>query len=145
MLDTVDFIEKFVIRVLILMLLLAIVLGTCELGRVMIYDIIRPPFVLLDIPTVFELFGIILVILIGMELLRSMKMFLTDDSVKPELVIEVAMIALCNKIITLDVSHLPEGIPIGIATLLLALSAAYFVLRRVNGERSTAADKMSEE
>lgn len=132
MLKTVDYIEKLIIRALILMLLLAITLGTCELGRILIIDILAPPIVLLDVSTIFDIFGIVLVILIGMELLKSMKMFLTDEKVKPELVIEVAMIALCNKIITLDVSHLPAMAPVGIAALLLALSAAYFVLRRVN-------------
>ena len=107
-------------------------MGTCELARILIVDMLRPPILLLDLPTVFDIFGLVLVILIGMELLKSMKMFLTEEKVKPELVIEVAMIALCNKVITLDVGHLPGAIPLGIAALLVGLSAAYLVLRRMS-------------
>jgi len=130
--NTIVVVERLIIRALILMLLITIALGTAELGRVLILDIMTPVYGLLDIPTVFDIFGIVLVILIGIELLKSMKMFLTEEKVRPELVIEVAMIALCNKVITLDVSHLPGSVPIGIAALMLALSLAYLVLRRVN-------------
>ena len=134
MLKLAEFIEKNIIRALIIILLLAITFGVFELIRTIIVDIFTPPILLLDIATVFDIFGLVLVILIGMELIRSMKMFLTDERIKPELVIEVAMIALCNKIITLDASHLPGTVHLGIAALLIALSAAYFVLRRVNSQ-----------
>jgi len=140
MLKVIDYIEKIIIRVLIMVLLLTIALGTCEIGRILILDIMTPPYGLLDISTVFDTFGIVLVILIGLELLKSMKMFLTEDRVNPQLVAEVAMIALCNKIITLDATHLPGTVPLGIAALLLALSAAYFVFWWVNKEKP--ADKI---
>jgi hypothetical protein len=42
------------------------------------------------------------------------------------------MIALCNKAIKLDVSHLPGAITSGIAARSIAFSVAYFVLRPVN-------------
>ncbi len=132
MLRIVDLIEKLIIRALIVLLLLAITMGTCELARVIIVDMLAPPILLLDISTVFNIFGLVLVILIGMELLKSMKMFLNEEKIKPELVIEVAIIALCNKVITLDVGHLPGAIPLGIAALLVGLSAGYFVLRRMS-------------
>lgn len=132
MLRIVDLVEKLIIRALIVLLLLAITMGTCELARVIIVDMLAPPILLLDISTVFNIFGLVLVILIGMELLKSMKMFLNEEKIKPELVIEVAIIALCNKVITLDVGHLPSAIPLGIAALLVGLSAGYFVLRRMS-------------
>jgi len=129
MLKIVDSIEKIIIRVLIILLLLAIILGTIELARVLILEIFAPPFLLLDIPKLFEGFGLVLVILIGMELLKSMKMFLAEDKIKPELFVEVALIALCNKVITLDAKHTGGDVLLGIAVLLIGLAAVYFVLR----------------
>lgn len=127
----VESVEKLVIRALIVLLLLAIVMGTGEIARVLIADVLAPPVLLLEIPTVFSIFGLVLVILIGLGLIKSMKMFLNEEKVRPELVTEVAMIALCNKVITLDAGHLPGAVPLGVAALLIALSAAYFVVRRI--------------
>ncbi len=80
MLKIVDSIEKLIIRVLIILLLAGIVLGMLELARVLILEVFAPPFLLLDISRLFEGFGLVLVILIGMELLKSMKMFLAEDT-----------------------------------------------------------------
>jgi uncharacterized membrane protein (DUF373 family) len=142
MLKIVDSIEKLIIRVLIILLLGGIVLGTVELARVLILEVFAPPFLLLDISRLFEGFGLVLVILIGMELLKSMKMFLTEDKIKPELFVEVALIALCNKIITLDAKHTGGDILLGIAALLVGLAAIYFVLRfhRTREERDAKSE-----
>ncbi len=98
MLHIVETIEKLIIRALVILLLLAMVLGTIELGRVTILEVFAPPFLLLDISKVFEGFGLALVILIGLELLRVLKLFLVEDKIKPEIIVEIAVIALCNKL-----------------------------------------------
>lgn len=56
-------------------------------------------------------------------------MFLLEDKIKPEIVVEIAVIALCNKIITLDIKHTSGDVLLGIAALLVGLSVGYFVLR----------------
>ncbi len=129
MLKAIDFIEKLVVRALIILMLLAISLGTIELGRILVVEIIEPPVFLLDITLLFESFGLVLIILIGIELLKVLKMFLTEDRIKPEIVVEVAVIALCNKVITLDLKHTDGIVLLGIASLLVGLSVSYFVLR----------------
>ena len=132
MLKVIHVVEGFIIRVLICLMLIAICLGTIELGRVLVTAIVSPPIMLLDISKLFDAFGLFLVILIGMELLRSMQLFLTENKIKPELVIEVAVIAVCNKVITLDIKHTEAGILLGMSTLLIGLSASYFILQRRN-------------
>lgn len=129
MLHIVERIEKLIIRALIILLLLAMVLGTIELGRVTILEVFAPPFLLLDISKIFEGFGLALVILIGLELLKVLKLFLLEDKIKPEIIVEIAVIALCNKIITLDVKHTSGDVLLGIAAILVGLSVGYFVLR----------------
>ena len=129
MLRIVETIEKLIIRALVILLLLAMVLGTIELGRVTILEVFAPPFLLLDISKVFEGFGLALVILIGLELLRVLKLFLVEDKIKPEIIVEIAVIAICNKIITLDTKHTSGDVLLGIAAILIGLSVGYYVFR----------------
>ncbi len=128
MLHVVEQIEKLIIRALIILLLLAMVLGTIELGRVTVLEVFAPPFLLLDISKIFEGFGLALIILIGLELLKVLKLFLLEDKIKPEIIVEIAVIAICNKIITLDTKHTSGDVLLGIAAILVGLSIGYFVL-----------------
>ncbi len=137
MLHIVETIEKLIIRALVILLLLAMVLGTIELGRVTILEVFAPPFLLLDISKVFEGFGLALVILIGLELLRVLKLFLVEDKIKPEIIVEIAVIALCNKIITLDTKHTSGDVLLGIAAILVGLSIGYFVFRFRTSNKET--------
>jgi len=129
MLHIVETIEKLIIRVLIILLLLAMVLGTIELGRVTILEVFAPPFLLLDISKIFEGFGLALIILIGLELLKVLKLFLLENKIKPEIIVEIAVIAICNKIITLDTKHTSGDVLFGIAAILIGLSVGYYVFR----------------
>ena len=84
--------------------------------------------------------------MIGLELLKILKMFLAEDKIKPEIVVEVAVIALCNKIITLDTKHTSGDVLLGIAAILIGLSAGYFVFRfrasnKENNQKTPVAEK----
>jgi len=62
-------------------------------------------------------------------LLKVLKLFLVEDKIKPEIVVEIAVIALCNKIITLDTKHTSGDVLLGIAAILIGLSVGYYVFR----------------
>ena len=130
----VDKIEAFVIYVLIAMLLVAVILGTVQLGHWLVQSILQPPFLLIEPQTLFSSFGLFLVILIGLELLKLLKLHLLHHKLRPEVVIEVAIIAVCNKVVTLDLKVLEGLTLLGLAALLLALSAGYYVFARTRGE-----------
>ncbi len=126
--------ETFIIYILIAMLLVAVVLGTVQLGYELVQTILQPPFLLMEPQTLFASFGLFLIILIGLELLKLLKLHLSHHKLRPELVIEVAIIAVCNKVVTLDLKLLEGETLIGLAALLLALSAAYYVFTRARSE-----------
>ena len=126
--------ETFIIYILIAMLLVAVVLGTVQLGYELVQTILQPPFLLIEPQTLFASFGLFLIILIGLELLKLLKLHLSHHKLRPELVIEVAIIAVCNKVVTLDLKLLEGETLIGLAALLLALSAAYYVFTRARSE-----------
>jgi uncharacterized membrane protein (DUF373 family) len=124
--------EQLVVRVLMVLLLIAIVLGTFALGRVLFLEIIEPPLLLLEVDKLFEAFGLFVVVLIGLELLKSMALFVIEERVEPRLVVEVAIIALCNKVITLDLKHTDGVSLVGIAAIFVGLAATYFVVQRAD-------------
>lgn len=130
MLKTIEWIERFVVGVLILLLLLAIIMGTINLGWVVVTEIIEPPYLQIEISRLFEMFSLLLIILIGLELLRSVKSYLTHGEIKPEIVVEAAIIAIGNKLITLDITQVAPEMLVGLAATLLGLAGLYFVLKR---------------
>lgn len=132
MLKLIEKIERGVVFVLVILLLLSVVLGTVELGRVLLTKIIAAPRFLVDVNTLFESFALFLVIVVGLELLKSIKSYLLQGSINPSFVIEVAIITLGNKLITLDFKEVHPELLTGMAGILLGLAVTYFVLKRSN-------------
>ena len=122
--------EHTIIRALILMMAVIILISTIELGYLLIKDIVSPPVFFLEIDELLELFGFFLLILIGIELLETIKAYLQDQVVHSEVVLEVALIAIARKVIILDLKEYDTTILIGIAALILAISGAYYIVRR---------------
>lgn len=131
MLNLIERIERCVVYTLVFLLLISVVLGTIGLSVVILKGINTAPLFLLDVNTLFEYFALFLVIVVGLELLKSIKSYLICGSINPAFVIEVAIIALGNKLITLDLKHIASELLIGIAAILLGLSITYFVLKKV--------------
>src|SRR5258706_10886642 len=84
-----------------------------------------------DIPRLFEMFSLFLIVLVGLELLRSVKSYLAQGEIKGEIVIEAAIIAIGNKLITLDIKLATAGELLGLAAILVGLAALYFVLKKM--------------
>ena len=137
MLKMIEHVERYVVYALVILLLISVTLGTIELSRVILRGIINAPWLLVEVNTLFESFALFLVIVIGLELLKSIKSYLVNGSINPAFVIEVAIIALGNKLITLDLKHTPPELLVGMAAILLGLSATYFVLKKL-GDRYDA-------
>jgi uncharacterized membrane protein (DUF373 family) len=124
--------EHCIVLSLILMMIVVVLLSTIELGWLIVKDMLTPPIVLLEIDELLELFGFFMLVLIGIELLETIRAYYVDHSVHAEIVIKVAIIAIARKIIILDVKDLPSLTLIGIAAIVLALSAAYFAIKRLS-------------
>ena len=125
--------EKVVVLSLIAMMALIILLSTVELGWIIIQDIITPPYVLPGITELLDIFGFFLLILIGIELLETIRAYLVEHIIHVEIVLEVALIAVARKVIILDVKEYPSLTILAIAALILALSVAFLLERRARG------------
>jgi len=130
MLDMLKKFEKVITVTLVVMMAIVVLLATIELGWIIIKDIITPPVFLLEIEELLDIFGLFLLVLIGVELLETIKAYVKENVVHFEVVLTVAMIAIARKVIILDVKELPSMTLVGIAAIIVALAAAKFYYRR---------------
>ena len=69
MIEAIKKFERVIFISLLVMMSLVVLLATIELGWIIIKDIITPPIFLLEINELFEIFGLFMLVLIGVELL----------------------------------------------------------------------------
>ena len=84
----------------------------------------------MEIGELLEIFGFFLLVLIGVELLETIKAYLLEKVVHVEIVLEVALIAIARKVIILDLEKYDSLTVLGIAGLILAVAAAFFAVKR---------------
>ena len=116
---------------LILMMVVVVLISTAELGWIIAKDILAEPRFFIEIDQLLEIFGFFLLILIGVELLESMKAYLANKVVHSEIVLEVALIAISRKVIILKIDEYQSITILGIAALIIAISVSYFLIRRL--------------
>jgi len=124
-------IEKIIIRVLVILMAFVLLLSTVELAWVIIKDIITPPILLLEIDELLEIFGLFMLVLIGIELLETIaKTYMAESVDHAQIVMAVAIIAIARKVIILDVKDLSGLSLVGIAAIILALSIGYYLIKK---------------
>lgn len=128
--------ERLIISALIALMAIVVLLSTLELGWLIVTDILTPPVILLEVGELLDVFGFFLLVLIGVELLETIRSYLAEHVIHAEVVVEVAMIAITRKVIILDVKELSSLTLVGMAAIILALTAAYFVLKRWRGGKA---------
>lgn len=145
MIKIIEKFEKAATTVLILMLLLVITVSIIELGLVIGKTLMAPPVLLIDINKLLDIFGFFMLIVVGIELIETMKVYYTEKSFKiVETVIMAAIIAVARKIIILDMKGLGSMTLIGIALILLALCIGYYLLRKSGCNENVKDEKNKE-
>ena len=126
--------ERGVTLLLIFLMTFVIVIGTIDLFVNLGQEIMIPPIGLLDVEKLPNIFGFFFTILIGLELLATIKTYFTKEQIHVEIVFLVAMIAIARKVILLDVSKLEPLVLVGIGSIIITLTAGYFLVKRANAE-----------
>jgi uncharacterized membrane protein (DUF373 family) len=97
-------------------------------------DIYKEPRFLLSVQQLMEIFGMFMLVLIGIELLETIRVYHKDRVVRVEVVVIVAIIAIARKAIILDYEKLSSFTLLELGAIILALAAAYFLLKRSERE-----------
>ena len=123
--------EKVLIFVLVVMMAIVLLLAAIELGWIIVKDIVTPPLFLLEIDELIEIFGLFMLVLIGIELLETIiRTYLDRSTEHVTIVIAVALIAISRKVIVLGKQEFTGDILLGIAAVIIALAGGYYLIRR---------------
>jgi uncharacterized membrane protein (DUF373 family) len=121
--------ERAVVVFLMVLLMVVTGLAVLELGWLLFRDLSSTREVLLDKDELLQLFGFFLLVLIGVELLSALKGFIRSRMIHLEIVLQVALTAVAQKVIVLDTTKAGGLSLLGIAAIILALAAAYWSIR----------------
>ena len=92
------------------MMVLVVFLGTLELAVILIQQILdEPKRMLLDINEMLKIFGFFFMVLIGLELIETVRVYLRDEVVHAEITLLVAILAITRKVVILKVEDLPPS------------------------------------
>lgn len=127
--------ERYIIKTLIAMMSVLLVIATIELGYVFYRSITDPGdgHFLINLDNLLNVFGVFLLVLIGIELLDTIKVYFREHVIHVEVVMLVAIIALSRKIIVMDYDKYSGFETIGIAAIIIALSGGYFLIKKTGG------------
>ena len=127
--------EKVMIQALMVMMAIVLGLATLDLGWLIIKDILQPPSFLLSVEQLLEIFGLFMLVVIGIELLETiMKTYITQSQPHYEVVLSVAIIAIARKVIILDLKEVDALTLVGIASIVIALTLGYFLMKRSHSQ-----------
>ena len=122
--------EQIIVLTLLVLMLIAVLASTIELAIILVQQLRKPPFLLLDIAEMLEVFGFFLMVLIGLELLETIKAYIEEDKVHAEVVLLVALVAVARKVIILEYKDLSPETLLAMSAMIIALSAGFFVVKR---------------
>ena len=127
-------VQKLSVMALAVMLMVVMLLSTIHLGVLIWQEILKPPRWLIAVQGLLEIFGYFLLVLIGVELLETLKAYVRKDVIHVRVVLEVALIAMARKVIIEEPNTVPGVTLFGIAALILALGIAFFFERQAKRE-----------
>jgi uncharacterized membrane protein (DUF373 family) len=124
--------ETMIVYVLTVLMAVTVLFSTVELAILLWKDLATPPYLILDMNELLELFGFFLLILLGMELLETIKAYLSDGVIHVEVVMIVAIIAIARKVTILDVKAADGATLAGMGILLAALTGTYVYIKKIH-------------
>lgn len=122
--------ERLIVLTLMGFMMVAVFLATIEVGVILWQQMLKPPFMLLDVQEMMEVFGFILMVIIGLELLETIKAYLSSHEIHVEIVLLVALVAVARKVIILDYKTMTPEMMLAVAALVISMSAGFFIVRR---------------
>jgi len=134
MIEIVNKFEKGVYAVLMALLMLVLLGSLLDLVWLLYDALIFTTPALLETRELIAVLGAFLLVLIGVELLDTIKAYFRENSIHVEIVVLLAIIAVARKVILLD----PTGTTgfefgfelMGIGVIVVGLSAGYYLIKK---------------
>jgi uncharacterized membrane protein (DUF373 family) len=132
--------DLWVLRILRATLGVGIIAALATLVYLMIFEMRRALGEIETIPQLQEavqrLFAGILLVVLGLELMDTLRNYFIEHRLRVELLISVALIAVARHVIQLDYEHTSAWLVASLALLVFSLAASYVGVRVLVRERS---------
>jgi uncharacterized membrane protein (DUF373 family) len=117
--------------ILLIMMTIIVTLSILDLGFIIYDAVMSPPYGRIGVDKLVGLFGDFLLVLIGVEMLETVRSYIQDKTIHVEVIVAVGLVAITRKIIVLEPNHLEPLALVGIAAIILALSIAFLIVHKV--------------
>ena len=141
--------ERVIVVFLLLMMMMVIATAVFDMSVILVKSINFSATVenLVTTEELHEVFSAFLLVLIGIELMETMKVYLVDNVVHVEVVFLVAMISVARHVVDLDYERLQPLTTVGLAAVILSLTGGYYLLKKAmslnNGKTEDVSRKAS--
>jgi uncharacterized membrane protein (DUF373 family) len=125
-------VERVIALALLVLMGIVVISGVLEVAWVVFHDLFQPPGFFLGVEDLFDIFGLFLMVLIGLELMTSIEMYLDTNTIHAEIMFLVALTAVARKVVILDAKTIEPMVVFAIAALVIALSAGYYFIKKIN-------------
>lgn len=136
--------ERIVNRAILLFLAIVVALATVELFVLLARRVVAVFRDTEGAPAFQEVlrngFGAVLMVVLGLELMETVKAFSEEHQVRLEILFVVALIAMCRHAIQMDVEHLDGMQLVGFGVLVSALAGGYWLVRSPRAPGPVAPD-----
>lgn len=123
-------IEKVVVLFLLVLMLVVVLASTAEVAVIIFQGLTNETPLRLDLAEVLPVLGGLMLVLIGIELLHTVKIYFEERQLHVEVVVLVALIAIARKVIIIDYKQMDGPMLLGLAALFLSLSGGYYLLAK---------------
>ncbi|MBR8834001.1 MAG: phosphate-starvation-inducible PsiE family protein [Stigonema ocellatum SAG 48.90 = DSM 106950] len=120
--------EVLISKVLSIFLLGVILVSIVDLGIILVEELFRPSDSEFG-KKFLNILGLFLEVLIALEVLENITSYLRKHVIQIELVIVTSLIAVCRKIIIIDLDKLKTFDIFGLGFTIIALSISYWIIR----------------
>jgi uncharacterized membrane protein (DUF373 family) len=131
-------VERAIAIALLALMAIVVISGVLEVAYVIFTDLMQPPGFFLGVEDLFDIFGLFLMLLIGLELMTSIEMYLDSNTIHAELMFLVALTAVARKIVILDAKSIDAMTVFAIAALVIALSGGYYIIKKSSTPRAAS-------
>lgn len=132
-------IEKFEVVIIALLQLLLVVVVTLATAQLFVLLFKRLPMSWSEVATADDLhlvmqraFGGVLIVVLGLELIETLKVYFREHKVRVEVIMIVSLIAVGRHIIQVDYANVEGSQLLGMGALIMSLAGGYFLIAKAH-------------
>lgn len=123
-----QYVIHFAVRVLAVLMVFVIVMGVIDVAWMLYQKLSTAPRFILTISDMLATFGAFMAVLIAIEIFVNITIYLREDIIHVKIVMATALMAIARKVIILDFKEVEYHEIYGLAALVLAMSAGYWLV-----------------